>query len=200
MDLFADQRRENRDCVAPLAVRMRPRSLDEFVGQQAFVGPGKLLRRMLEADRINSALFYGPPGTGKTSLAHVIAATTGSHFCQIHAAGAGVKEVREILQEARDRLETAGVPAGPVLDIAEMHRDPQTLARDMVVHTEHSRLGSVETIGLPVKFSESPGGVVHGAPLYGEHSREVLKEFGFEEGEIERLVAADVVAAADGPP
>ncbi|MCH7926191.1 MAG: aminotransferase class V-fold PLP-dependent enzyme, partial [Planctomycetes bacterium] len=74
MDLFTEQRKANRSRVTPLAVRMRPRTLDEFVGQQAFIGDGKLLRRMLEADRITSALFYGPPGTGKTSLATVIAA------------------------------------------------------------------------------------------------------------------------------
>jgi len=97
-----------------------------------------------------------------------------------------------------DRLEAAGLPAGPVLDIAEMHRDPQTLARAMVVSAEHSRLGPVETIGLPVKFSETPGGVVRGAPLYGEHSREVLAEFGFGEAEIERLAAAGAIALPDG--
>ncbi len=95
------------------------------------------------------------------------------------------------------RLEAAGVPAGPVLDIAEMHRDPQTLARDMVVSVEHSRLGPVQTIGLPVKFSGTPGGVRRAAPLYGEHSREVLAEFGFAAAEIERLLAAGAVAAAD---
>jgi crotonobetainyl-CoA:carnitine CoA-transferase CaiB-like acyl-CoA transferase len=95
------------------------------------------------------------------------------------------------------RLEAAGVPAGPVLDIAEMHRDPQTLAREMVVSVEHSRLGPVQTIGLPVKFSGTPGGVRRAAPLYGEHSREVLAEFGFAAAEIERLLAAGAVAAAD---
>jgi len=96
------------------------------------------------------------------------------------------------------RLEAAGVPAGPVLNIAEMHRDPQTLARDMVVGAEHGRLGPVETIGLPVKFSETPGGVVRGAPLYGEHSREVLAEFGFGDAEIERLLDAGAIAVPDG--
>ena len=65
-------------------------------------------------------------------------------------------------------LEAAGVPAGPVLNIAEMHRDPQAIARDMVVSAEHSRLGPVKTLGLPVKFSATPGGVLRGAPLYGE--------------------------------
>ncbi len=96
------------------------------------------------------------------------------------------------------RLEAAGVPAGPVLDIAEMHRDPQAIARDMVVTAEHSRHGPVETLGLPVKFSTTPGGVMRGAPLYGEHSREVLAEFGFSTDEIGRLLEADVIAVSDG--
>jgi len=91
-------------------------------------------------------------------------------------------------------LEAAGVPAGPVLNIAEMHRDPQAIARDMVVSAEHSRLGPVKTLGLPVKFSATPGGVLRGAPLYGEHSREVLAEFGFGDDEVQRLLEADVIA------
>src|SRR5881275_2934355 len=86
MDLFGDIRKKNLDSAAPLAVRMRPRTLDEFVGQQHFLGPGKLLRRMLEADRLSSVLFYGPPGTGKTTLAQIIAQSTKSHFEQVNAA------------------------------------------------------------------------------------------------------------------
>src|SRR2546423_1165642 len=73
MDLFREVRQKNFDRVAPLAARMRPRTLEEFVGQQHFLGPGKLLRRMLEADRLTSIIFYGPPGTGKTTLAQLIA-------------------------------------------------------------------------------------------------------------------------------
>ncbi len=96
------------------------------------------------------------------------------------------------------RLEAAGVPAGPVLNIAEMHSDPQTIARDMVVSAEHSRLGPVATLGLPVKFSATPGGVIRGAPLYGEHSREVLAEFGFSADEIGRFLEADAIAVSDG--
>ena len=120
MDLFADKRRENRNRVQPLAVRMRPRTLDEFVGQEKFIGEGKLLRRALEADRVTSALFYGPPGTGKTTLAMVIAGMTRAHFEQVNAAGVGVKEIREILAEARDRLETSG--RRTVLFVDELHR------------------------------------------------------------------------------
>jgi len=99
---------------------MRPTSLDEFVGQDHFLGPGKLLRRMLEADRLTSAVFYGPPGTGKTTLAHVIAGITRSHFAEVNAAAVGVKEIREILQAARSRLEAAGQRS--VLFIDELHR------------------------------------------------------------------------------
>ncbi len=88
------------------------------------------------------------------------------------------------------RLETAGVPAGPVLDVNQMHADPQTRAREMIVATEHSRLGTVETIGCPVKFSETPSGVHRSAPIYGEHTREVLAEYGYDDAEIEALLAA----------
>ena len=95
------------------------------------------------------------------------------------------------------RLEEAGVPAGPVLDIAEMHADPQALAREMVVETEHSTVGPVKTIGLPIKFSETPGGVAAGAPRLGEHSREILAEHGYAADEIDRLIAAKAVIAAD---
>src|SRR5512144_322306 len=108
MDLFRDSRQKNLDRVAPLAVRMRPRSLDEFVGQLHFLGPGKLLRRMLEADRLTSVIFYGPPGTGKTTLARLIAEYTKSHFHEVNAAAVGVKEVRQILDDAKDRLANSG--------------------------------------------------------------------------------------------
>src|SRR5580693_3018918 len=107
-DLFADSRKKNMQRVAPLAVRMRPRTLDEFVGQQHFLGKGKLLRRMLEADRLTSVIFYGPPGTGKTTLAQLIAQYTKSEFAQVNAAGVGVKEVRAILDAAKEKLATGG--------------------------------------------------------------------------------------------
>ncbi len=120
MDLFSEQRREHLDAVAPLPVRMRPRSLDELLGQDHFVGEGKLLRRMLKADRLTSAIFYGPPGSGKTTLAHIIAAMTQAEFVQVNAASVGVREIREILDVARRRLETSGQRT--VLFIDELHR------------------------------------------------------------------------------
>src|SRR5206468_11725022 len=120
MDLFNDVRKKNFARVAPLAVRMRPRTLDEFVGQQHFLAPGKLLRRMLEADRLMSVIFYGPPGTGKTTLAELIANYSKSHFEQLNAAGVGVKEVRAILDAAKERLGSGGQRT--VLFLDEIHR------------------------------------------------------------------------------
>ena len=93
------------------------------------------------------------------------------------------------------RLEAAGVPAGPVLDVAEMHRDPQTLAREMVTKAPHTKLGPVKTLGAPVKFSATPGGVTRGAPLLGEHTREVLAEYGYGDDEIDALICDGAVIA-----
>jgi len=93
------------------------------------------------------------------------------------------------------RLETAGVPAGPVLDVVEMHRDPQTLAREMVTKAPHTKLGPVKTLGAPVKFSATPGGVTRGAPLLGEHTREVLVEYGYGDEEIDTLICDGIVIA-----
>jgi crotonobetainyl-CoA:carnitine CoA-transferase CaiB-like acyl-CoA transferase len=95
-------------------------------------------------------------------------------------------------------LDAAGVPAGPVLSIAEMLEDPQTRARAMVAEVQHARLGPVRTLGLPVKLSATPGGLFRGAPLLGEHTREVLAEAGWPAHEIDALVAAGVVL--DGSP
>src|SRR4028118_2190659 len=120
MDLFQDVRKKNLGRVAPLAVRMRARTLGEFVGQQHYLGPGKLLRRMLEADRLTSVIFYGPPGTGKTTLAQLVAQYTKSHFEQVNAAAVGVKEVRSILDAAKERLGNAGERT--VLFLDEIHR------------------------------------------------------------------------------
>ena len=93
------------------------------------------------------------------------------------------------------RLDAAGVPAGPVLNVNEMHKDPQTVARDMVVEVDHAQVGPVKTLGIPVKFSETPGQVTSSAPVYGQHTREVLSEYGFDEGEIDTLVSAGAVVA-----
>lgn len=110
--------------VQPLAARMRPQTLDEFVGQQHFLGEGKLLRRLLKADRLGSVIFYGPPGTGKTTLARLLALETRSRFQQLSAVTSGVKELREVLQAARDEASTSG--RRTVLFIDEIHRFNKT--------------------------------------------------------------------------
>ncbi len=120
MDLFEHQHAQAAAAAEPLAVRMRPQALDGFVGQQHFIGPGKLLRRMLQADRLASAIFYGPPGTGKTTLAYLIAGATRAAFVELNATAAGVREVRAILDEARTRLEQSGQRT--ILFIDELHR------------------------------------------------------------------------------
>jgi len=118
--LWEEQRRRHRAGAEPLASRMRPRSLDAFVGQAHVLGEGKLLRRMLEADRLTSMILYGPPGTGKTTLARLVAETTGRRFEQLNATAAGVKEVREILERARRALEDDGKRT--ILFLDEIHR------------------------------------------------------------------------------
>jgi crotonobetainyl-CoA:carnitine CoA-transferase CaiB-like acyl-CoA transferase len=97
------------------------------------------------------------------------------------------------VREWLDTFDAAGLPAGPILDVLEMQADPQTLARDMVVDAPHSRLGTVKTLGSPVKLSATPTSIRRGAPLLGEHSCDVLREIGYGEVEIERLVASGAV-------
>ena len=118
--LFNGSEKVNIDSVAPLAARMRPRNLNEFIGQRHFLGSDKLLKRMLEADRLSSLIFYGPPGVGKTSLAAVIANYTKAEFHYLSAPAASVKDIRQIIKSARDRL--AVNAARTVLFIDEIHR------------------------------------------------------------------------------
>jgi putative ATPase len=119
-ELFAQSEAANFEQAQPLAARMRPATLDEFVGQQHFLGEGKLLWRMLRARRLGSVVFYGPPGTGKTTLARLIAHETDSRFHQLSAVTSGVKDVREILEAARDKVASGGRPT--LLMIDEIHR------------------------------------------------------------------------------
>src|ERR1700677_703421 len=104
----------------PLAARMRPRSLDEFAGQSHILAPGQLLRRAIEADRIQSLIFYGPPGTGKTSLAQIIARQTKSKFERLSGVESNVADMRRVLASAANRLENTG--QSTILFIDEIHR------------------------------------------------------------------------------
>lgn len=119
-DLFS----QNAKRRAPLADRMRPRTLDEFIGQEHIVGKGRLLRRAIEMDSLTSSIFFGPPGCGKTTLASIIAHQTGAEFRQLNAVSAGVKEVRSIIDEAEGNLSLYSKPTYLLLD--ECHRWSKT--------------------------------------------------------------------------
>jgi len=118
--LFAKAEADHMRQAQPLAARMRPRTLAEFAGQQHFLGAGKLLRRLLASDRLGSVIFYGPPGTGKTTLARLLATESRRKFRQLSAVSSGVKELREVLDQARDDL--AGGGQRTLLFIDEIHR------------------------------------------------------------------------------
>ena len=119
-DLFTMAMEKTPDAAAPLADRMRARTLDEFIGQKHIVGEGRLLRRAIQADRLTSCIFYGPPGCGKTTLASVIAATTHGAFVKMNAVTSGVPDVRKVLEDAEARRKQTGQPTYLLLD--ECHR------------------------------------------------------------------------------
>ncbi|MBU5479366.1 AAA family ATPase [Eubacterium sp. MSJ-13] len=120
MDLFDYMREKNKEDESPLASRLRPRTLDEVVGQQHIVGKGKLLYRAIKADKLGSIIFYGPPGTGKTTLAKVIANTTSAEFLQINATSAGKKDMEEVIEKAKNNAGMYGKKT--ILFVDEIHR------------------------------------------------------------------------------
>jgi putative ATPase len=156
-DLFDLQRERVLASRAPLATRLRPRTLDEFVGQGPIVGPGTLLRRIIEADRLPSLILWGPPGTGKTTLARIIAATTKSHFVPLSAVSAGVADLRAAVKEARERLGMHG--ARTILFIDEVHRFNKAQQDAILPHVED---GTVTLIGAT---TENPSFEVNAALL-----------------------------------
>ncbi len=120
MDLFDYMRESNKENESPLAMRLRPRTLDEVVGQQHIVGKDKLLYRAIKADKLSSIIFYGPPGTGKTTLAKVIANTTSADFCQINATVAGKKDMEDVVEKAKNNL--GMYDRKTILFVDEIHR------------------------------------------------------------------------------
>src|SRR5512143_1164437 len=142
-DLFDHALQERMKSEAPLAARMRPRTLDEYVGQEHIVGPGKLLRRAIEADRLfSSIILWGPPGTGKTTLAQIIANTTQSHFETISAILAGKSELRAIIEAALERRRLHGTRT--ILFVDEVHRWNKAQQDALLPHIEN---GTVTFIG-----------------------------------------------------
>jgi len=143
MDLFTNAMNDRMRIEAPLAARMRPRTLDEFVGQEDFLGPGKLLRRAIEADRLfSSIILWGPPGTGKTTLAMVIAHLTKSHFETLSAVLAGKAELKEVIEKALERRRLYGNKT--ILFVDEVHRWNKAQQDGLLPHVEN---GTVILIG-----------------------------------------------------
>jgi len=141
-DLFQEAAARYRAEKAPLADRMRPRTLDAFVGQEHILGPGKLLRRAIVADRVTSLIFYGPPGSGKTTLARIIANTTQAYFTSMNAVLSGVKDIREAIQAAQERLSLHRQRT--ILFVDEVHRFNKAQQDALLPHVEN---GTVVFIG-----------------------------------------------------
>jgi putative ATPase len=142
MDLFDHAREQQIEKEAPLAARMRPRTLDEFIGQEHIVGPGRLLRRAIQADQLSSVIFYGPPGTGKTTLARIIANTTHAHFIALNAVLSGVKDIRQAIQTAQEQRGMFGQKT--ILFVDEVHRFNKAQQDALLPHVEN---GTVILIG-----------------------------------------------------
>lgn len=177
-DLFDLQRERLLARRAPLATRMRPRTLDEFVGQESIVGPGTLLRRIIEADRLPSLILWGPPGVGKTTLARIVAETTRAHFVPLSAVSAGVADLRAAVKEAKDRL---GMHGGrTILFIDEVHRFNKGQQDAILPYVED---GTVTLIGAT---TENPSFEVNSA-LLSRARVFVLKPLG--DGDLRRLIA-----------
>ncbi|MDO4286054.1 MAG: replication-associated recombination protein A [Eubacteriales bacterium] len=164
MDLFEYMAENRREKESPLAARLRPRTLDEVVGQSHIIGKDKLLYRAIRADKLGSVIFYGPPGTGKTTLAQVIANTTSAQFVQLNATASGKKDMEEVIREAKERIGMYGKKT--ILFIDEIHRFNKSQQDYLLPFVED---GTVTLIGAT---TENPYFEVNGALL----SRSIIFE------------------------
>src|SRR5438046_3776051 len=185
----------------PLAARMRPRTLREFIGQEHILGPGRLLRRAIEADQLASLIFYGPPGTGKTTLAMVIANTTRSHFITINAVLAGVADIRQAIADARTRQEA--MQQRTILFVDEVHHFNKAQQDALLPHVEN---GTIILIGATTEnpYFEVVGPLLSRSrvfqlqPLGEQETIELLRralhdtEYGYGERQVD--ISADALA------
>ena len=187
MDLFDYMKETTMEKESPLASRMRPTTLDEVVGQEHIIGPGKLLYRAIKADKLGSVIFYGPPGTGKTTLARVIANTTSAEFTQLNATTAGKKDMEEVVKEAQQRIGMYGKKT--ILFVDEIHRFNQGQQDDLLPFGED---GTLVLIGAT---TENPYFEVNGALI----SRSIIFELKpLEKEDIEKLLERAVTDPVKG--
>ncbi|WP_232695541.1 replication-associated recombination protein A [Brevibacillus daliensis] len=169
MDLFsfAHEQGESKGKMKPLAARMRPKQLDEVLGQEHILAKGSLLRRAIEVDQVSSLIFYGPPGTGKTTLAKVIAGTTKSHFSELNAVTAGVADIRRIVEEAKDRLVMG--EQRTTLFIDEIHRFNKSQQDALLPYVEE---GTIILIGATTEnpFFEVNAALLSRSQIFPLHS------------------------------
>src|SRR5205085_11469509 len=156
-DLFSDAARERLPGVAPLALRLRPKTLEEFVGQRHVLGEGSALRLAIAEDRVGSTILYGPPGSGKTTLVRIVAGVTGAEFEELSAVSASVADVRGVLARARDRLGGNGQRA--ILFLDEIHRFNKAQQDALLPGVEEG------LVTLNGATTENPYFVANSAPL-----------------------------------
>ena len=195
--------------LAPLADRMRPRNLDEFVGQEQIIGKGKLLRRAIEADRLTSSIFWGPPGCGKTTLASVIAESTRAEFVKLNAVTSGVSDVREVLKSAENRLKLNGQPTYLLLD--ECHRWSKAQSDSILPAIEQGVIRFIGSTTENPMIAMTPAIVsrcrlFHFEPLKPEDVRRAIERaiadpergYGLQDVKIDEAAMNHIVSVANG--
>lgn len=195
--------------LAPLADRMRPRNLDEFVGQEQIIGKDKLLRRAIEADRLTSSIFWGPPGCGKTTLASVIAESTRAEFVKLNAVTSGVSDVREVLKSAENRLKLNGQPTYLLLD--ECHRWSKAQSDSILPAIEQGVIRFIGSTTENPMIAMTPAIVsrcrlFHFEPLKPEDVRRAIERaiadpergYGLQDVKIDEAAMNHIVSVANG--